>query len=183
VVDNFGSDAAQAAGILAGKGYTDVNVLLNGLETFEGSGLGCMNKTVKTTVKYRILPPDDFDALMHKRNDVVLVDVRPAEEFNNQAKQAYRNAGHIRNAVNIPITEFDQRIGSLGAVKDKPVVLYHFSSGSSDPYTAAKKLTDMGYTNVYVLQTGVFGLRWRAANIKGKSQLKDYVVDVPADNL
>ena len=183
VVDNFGADAGQAASILAGKGFTDVNVLFNGLETFESNGAACMNRIINSSIKYKILPADDFDALMHKRSDVVLVDVRPAEEFNNQSKQTWRNGGHIRNAVNVPLTEFDQRIGSLGAAKDKPVVVYHFSSGSSDPYAAAKKLTAMGYSNVYVLQTGVFGLRWRAANIKGKSQLKDYVIDVPADNL
>jgi rhodanese-related sulfurtransferase len=181
IVDNLGADAAQAAGILASKGYTDVNVLFNGLEMLEGLGANCMNKTVKSTVKYKILPADDFDALMHKRNDVVLVDVRTAEEFNSQSKTSWRNVGHIRNAVNIPLAELDQHAGSLA--KDKPIVVYHFSSGSPDPYTAAKKLTDIGYTNVYVLQTGVFGLRWRAANIKGKSHLKDYVIDVPADNL
>jgi len=183
VVDNFGTDAALAANILVSKGYTDVNVLFNGIETLLGLGPNCMNKTLKSTVSYKILPPDDFDALMHKRNDVALLDVRSAEEFNNQSKQTWRNAGHIRNAVNVPLAEIDQRIGGLNVAKDKPVVLYHFSSGSSDPYIAAKKLTDMGYNNVYVLQTGVFGLRWRAANIKGKSQLKDYVIDVPADNL
>lgn len=181
VVDNFGTDAAQAAGILAGKGYKDVQILFNGIETFETLGSNC-DKVIDRTVKYQILPTDEFDALMRRQKDVTIIDVRPAEEFNNQSKQSFRNTGHIRNAVNITVAELDQRMAALGAAKDKPVVVHHFSSGSSDPYIAARKLTELGYTKVYVLPAGVFGLRWRAANIKGKTALKDYVVDVPAEN-
>jgi rhodanese-related sulfurtransferase len=148
----------------------------------EESTADCSNKLISRNAKYKILTPDDFDAMMHKTNNVLLLDVRPADEFNNQSKLSYRNAGHIRNAVNIPAAEIDQKAASL-ADKSKPIIVHHFSGGSSDSYMVAKKLTDMGYQNVYVLSGGVFGLRWRAANIKGKSHLKDYVVDVPADNL
>jgi len=39
-----------------------------------------------------------------RRDDVVLVDVRPAEEF---------DAGHIEGAVSIPLDELDERLGEL----------------------------------------------------------------------
>jgi rhodanese-related sulfurtransferase/predicted transcriptional regulator len=41
-----------------------------------------------------------------RRNDVVLVDVRPAEEF---------SAGHIDGAVSIPLRELDKRLAELPA--------------------------------------------------------------------
>src|SRR5215204_7031265 len=41
-----------------------------------------------------------------RRNDVVLVDVRPAEEF---------DAGHIDGAVSIPLDELDERLAELPA--------------------------------------------------------------------
>lgn len=185
VVDNFGGDAPQAAAVLAASGYSDINVLFNGMDmltTLPEQQRGCTGKLVARTVKYQVLAADDFDELMNRDKAIAVIDVRPAEEFNNQSKQAFRNVGHVRNAINIPITEMDQRSAEVGN-KSKPVVLYHFSGGGSDAFAAARKLTDLGYKNVYVLAGGIFNLRWRAANIKGKSHLKDYVVDVPAENL
>ena len=195
IVDNFGNDAPEAARLLAEKGYTDVNVLFNGLDLLESlphSGgasskliipAGCTNKLITRTVKYEILPADEFDIMSKKDKNLAIVDVRTMEEFNNQSKQYWRNVGHIRDAVNIPLADIEKRSAELGDNKSRPIVLYHFSGGSSDPYAAARKLADMGYQKVYVLSGGVFNLRWRAANIKGESRLKDYVVDVPADNL
>jgi rhodanese-related sulfurtransferase len=48
-----------------------------------------------------------------RRGDVVLVDVRPPEEF---------SAGHIEGARSIPIAEFEQRLAELPA--DREVVAY-----------------------------------------------------------
>jgi rhodanese-related sulfurtransferase/predicted transcriptional regulator len=48
-----------------------------------------------------------------RRNDVVLVDVRPAEEF---------DAGHIEGAVSIPLDELDERFAELPP--DSEIVAY-----------------------------------------------------------
>jgi rhodanese-related sulfurtransferase/DNA-binding HxlR family transcriptional regulator len=48
-----------------------------------------------------------------RRNDVVLVDVRPAKEF---------DAGHIDGAVSIPLDELDERLAELPA--DSEIVAY-----------------------------------------------------------
>jgi rhodanese-related sulfurtransferase/DNA-binding HxlR family transcriptional regulator len=48
-----------------------------------------------------------------RRNEVVLVDVRPAEEF---------GAGHIDGAVSIPLYELDERLAELPA--DREIVAY-----------------------------------------------------------
>ena len=48
-----------------------------------------------------------------RRDDVVLVDVRPAEEF---------EAGHIEGAVSIPLDELDERLSELPA--DSEIVAY-----------------------------------------------------------
>ena len=94
---------------------------------------------------------------------------------------AFRNIGHVNNAVNIPWADLEKRIGELGTAKDEPVVIYQFSGGT-EPYKAAKLLADQGWTKVYVLAGGLFNLRWQANNLKGRSQLKDNVVDIPAEN-
>ena len=51
------------------------------------------------------------------------------------------------------------------------------------PKAALFELAENGFTNVNVLAGGIFNLRWRAANIKGKAALKDWVVNIPADNI
>jgi len=84
----------------------------------------------------------------------------------------------LKNAINIPAAEINSKWSSLD--KNKPVLLYHF--GGQDPYSAAKILVNQGFTKVYVLTPGLFGLRWQAANLSGKSSLKDWVVNVPEEN-
>jgi rhodanese-related sulfurtransferase len=44
-----------------------------------------------------------------------LIDVRTPGEF---------QAGHVPGAINIPLQEFQQRVGELSAYRDKEVVLY-----------------------------------------------------------
>jgi rhodanese-related sulfurtransferase len=48
-----------------------------------------------------------------RRSDVVLVDVRPADEF---------DAGHIRGAISIPLDELDERVAELP--EDSEIVAY-----------------------------------------------------------
>ncbi|HEY0680274.1 MAG TPA: rhodanese-like domain-containing protein [Chitinophagaceae bacterium] len=185
IVDDFGNDAAEAGRLLTEKGFNDVHVLFNGLDMLMSRSrneVGCSSSVIERNVKYQTISGDEFDALVKKEKDLVIVDIRPTEEFNNQAKQTFRNAGHIRNAVNIPVSELEKRVTELTPSKNKPVVVYNFSSGGQEAYKAANMLVKENFSKVYVLSGGLFNLRWQAANLKGKSQLKDYVIDIPADN-
>ena len=72
-------------------------------------------------------------------NGALLLDVRTSQEF---------AAGHIPNAVNIPVQELDRRMGELGP-KDRPVVIYCRSGRRSSH--AATMLKKAGYTAVHDL--------------------------------
>ncbi len=81
-------------------------------------------------------------------NKVQLVDVRTSSEF---------NSGHIKNAINIDFfnaSNFQKSFEKLN--KDKPVYVYCRSGARS--FKAAKKLVDMGFTQIYDLQGGY--MRW-----------------------
>jgi rhodanese-related sulfurtransferase len=184
VVDEFGADAAQAARLLADQGYTNVHVLFNGIDMFASrskSEVGCAGKVLTRSAKYQLVSGDEFDAMLKKEKNLKIVDVRPADEFNNKSQQTFRNIGHIRSAVNIPANELANRVAELGSDKDAPIVFYHFSGGT-DAYVSARQAAEQGYKTVYVLTGGLFNLRWQAANYKGKSHLKDSVVDIPVEN-
>ncbi len=90
-------------------------------------------------------------ALAHLKNGVVVIDVRSRGEF---------SAGHLLNTVNIPLDEIEA--GAPKLAKDKnQVLLLHCASGMRSG-VAQRKLTDMGYTNVFNL--GSYG---RARKIVG----------------
>jgi rhodanese-related sulfurtransferase len=70
-----------------------------------------------------------------RRNDVVLVDVRPSEEF---------DAGHIDGAVSIPLDEFDQRLEELPA--DCEIVAYCRGAFCAYAHQAVRHLRQAGRT-------------------------------------
>ena len=96
----------------------------------------------------------------------------------NKAKEEYLNKGNIRNAVNIPFAVLQKN--ALSFAKDRPILVYGFSS-QPETFTAAKMLALSGYTNVTVLSGGLFAIRWQAANVKGRSALNNWVVNVPPE--
>lgn len=71
---------------------------------------------------------------MSEQADVVLVDLRPAEEF---------EAGHLPRALNLPIDEFAQRKAKLP--KDKKIILYCRGRQCGYANLAAQDLQEMGY--------------------------------------
>jgi rhodanese-related sulfurtransferase/predicted transcriptional regulator len=66
-------------------------------------------------------------------NDVVLVDVRPAEEF---------DAGHIGGAVSIPLDELDERLAELPA--DSEIVAYCRGTLCAYAHEAVRRLRAEG---------------------------------------
>ena len=68
-----------------------------------------------------------------------LVDVRTPSEF---------AAGHLPNAINIPVDQVGQRLKEFGA-KDRPIVVYCRSGARSS--NAASTLKSAGFQQVYNL--------------------------------
>ena len=75
--------------------------------------------------------------LMKSNQEIVILDVRTAEEF---AK------GHIANAVNISHDELDTRLLELTNAKDKQVVIYCRSGRRAE--VARKLLSEQGFKHL-----------------------------------
>jgi len=73
---------------------------------------------------------------------IILLDVRTEEEYKE---------GHIPDAINIPISESESRIGELD--KSKKIVVYCRSGGISR--TASETLAQNGFENVYNMLGGI----------------------------
>ena len=184
VTDLFGMDAAKAAKLLTEKGYEKVSVLIEGIDRWllEDESNICGNQLYVSPVDYTLMSSSTFGRFAQNNKDYLVIDVRTKEDFNNQNKNNWRNIGHLRNAVNIPAAEINNRIAEIENFKEKPVIIYNFS-GDADTYQVANTLRQNGFKNVNVLVGGLFDIRWTAANMNAQSYLNEFVTDVPADNL
>lgn len=78
--------------------------------------------------------------------DIILIDARPAREF---------EAGHIGNAINIYTPEFEQSIGRIiGIPRDKPIIAYCGGGACELSHELAENLVKMGFTRVFVYVGG-----------------------------
>jgi len=72
-----------------------------------------------------------------EKDKVLIIDVRSAEEY---------KAGHIQNAININIENFEQNLGQIEDLKDFPIILYCNSGKKSGQ--AAEILVNNGFKDV-----------------------------------
>jgi thiosulfate/3-mercaptopyruvate sulfurtransferase len=89
-------------------------------------------------------PEELADWLMEEPNDLVVVDIRPAAEY---------EAFHIRGAINVPLSDLVSR---LEPHKNKSTIVI-YSTGMTHPAQARDGLTRLGFQNVYMLTDGLAG--------------------------
>ena len=172
VIDAYGDEAAKAATLLAAKGYKNVITSFNGLDAW------LQISSNQKNISYQILDAEAFNTMAATSNTIIL-DVRPEEEYQNQSKEAWRNRGRIKGSLNIPAKDLAVKYNTLD--KNKSIILTGFGN-SPEAYEAAAFLNTKGFPHVYVLTTGVWGLRYKAFNMPNSMYLNDWVVDVPEAN-
>ena len=184
ITDLYGIDAGKAALILKKRNYSRVSVLTEGIDRFlnpEIKDPHCLMAHYISPVTYHIMSTIELKTFMDTHTGYLFLDVRTTDEFNNRSKNYWMNLGHLSGSVNIPAAQLDSNWEKITAYRTKPVILYAFSR-SAIAYEAALTLTQKGFTQVYVLQGGIFNIGWTAANLKGYASLAKLRVDIPADN-
>ncbi len=96
------------------------------------------------------LTPDDVRQLLKQDPDVLVLDVRQPEEWNDAL-------GHIDGAKQIPLPDLPSRIGELEAWRNKPIVTVCRSGRRSEQ--ARQTLANAGFTDVGNMDGGM--LEWR----------------------
>lgn len=82
----------------------------------------------------------------------LLLDVRHADEF---------RAGHIADALNIPVEQLTSRAGALGAPRDREIVVYCVSGRRAA--RAQDTLQSLGYSHVRLLDGSLNA--WQQRNL------------------
>ena len=106
----------------------------------------------ESTIRFKNL---DFLQLCNRLKanpNIVLLDVRSPQEFNNTVAER-GSFGKFKNAININVTELEQRVAELARYKNREVIVYCSHSHRSPE--AAPFLSTHGFTNVSNVLGGV----------------------------
>ena len=93
--------------------------------------------------RYKEVKVSEVRALVEQ--NAFIIDAREKKEY---------GAGHLKNAVNIPLSEFRERLDEIP--KDKPVYI-HCRSGQRS-YNMVMALENLGYRNVYNISGSYLGI-------------------------
>src|SRR6185369_3259617 len=116
-------------------------------------------------VQYKIISARQLKSMVDSKDDYVFLDARSKDEFANKSKNSWQNIGHLANAINIPASDLEKQITDIEKYRTSAVIIYGFGN-SAFAYEAANILAAKGFTNVNVLNGGIFNVGWTAANIK-----------------
>lgn len=156
--DNWGDESPAVANQLIEKGFTDVSVLHFGLDDLIDRVPSAQRVFLKT--KYPMLLAEELMAKQEKEK-IVIVDIRPRSEFTSTDTVAWKNIGKIKDAVNLPLSEFRKEIFSQ---YQHSTILIYDGRMNDELYEAAQKLSDYGLQNFNLLAGGLYMIHWRIAN-------------------
>jgi len=186
IYDQRGSNSAHYAATLIESGYQNVYNLFEGianLETDNNADANLIRQVIVATPQYKIIGVKHSIQLMRQNPDIVILDTRPAKEFENKSEEEHLNLGHMKNSIHIDNRKPDDVVRKLDDVvsnKNKQTYFLVYGSGpSAEDHSAdvCKKLTDKGYKNVYLLYPGLYRFVWSTTNIESCRDGHDLLSD------
>jgi len=129
-----------------------------------GKCTGCQMQLVKkSTVNFKTIEPSEICQYIKEHPDVILLDVRTQDEFEGKADPDF---GTLKNAINLPIQQFDAKLSTLDAYKEKEIIVYCSHSHRSP--RASYILSQNGFKNVTNLSGGMSVLKDSSCKVKSK---------------
>jgi len=95
------------------------------------------------------------------------IDAKEDFEFVDVLDKSSFDAKHITHSKSIPVNEIEEKAPKELPDKDKEVVVYCASTECQASPQAAKKLEELGYTNVIDFESGLAG--WQDAGYEFES--------------
>ncbi len=93
--------------------------------------------------KVHYINAEELKSLLLKKPELTICDVRGSGEF---------NSGHIPNAINLPLGEFER--GRFAEIKNKDSIVFHCLSGTRTRMNESKLVT-APFKNIYILKNGI----------------------------
>ena len=103
------------------------------------AGCGSREEDAKNTASYQQITAEEAKSMMEEQPDAVILDVREQDEY---------NAGHIPDAVLLPVGTINEETAASAIPEKDTVALVYCRSGNRSK-TASQALVDLGYTQIY----------------------------------
>lgn len=143
--------------LLSENGFTDFYNLNGGMSVLTQlteNDFPCKINWIVSDLPFKNLSFSETADLLSKEKKLLVLDIRPANQYNSADSIAENNTGRLKGAINIPYDQFKQRINELAGYKQQPVLVYS-TSGDGDAARTAKQLTDSGFVTVYHMLGGI----------------------------
>jgi rhodanese-related sulfurtransferase/DNA-directed RNA polymerase subunit RPC12/RpoP len=111
-----------------------------------------MDFVEKSTVNFKNINFAEMCDRIKKNNNILLLDVRTNGEFTGENKEI-NSFGHIKNAININVSDLESRLSELEPYKNTEIIIYCSHSHRSP--RAAYMMTNNGFKNVTNVIGGV----------------------------
>jgi rhodanese-related sulfurtransferase len=175
--DLYGHNSMDVVDILKEKGFTRIYNLFEGLAYLISDHQltkTLLNQLFTDAPAYQMLDAKGCITLLTQQPKTIILDARPADEFENKSKTTYLNLGRIKGAVNIASTESAEKlIGNNDS--STPILVYGSNSGLAA--SICQQLVKKGYQNVSFLSQGLYRFVWSTANIENCKEGKEFLTD------
>lgn len=163
LIDNYGDLSPELASRLLEKGFKHVGVLFFGLDELRSTVPSYQRSYLQ--LKYPAILSSELLELK-KKDKVAIIDIRTETEFNSTDTADWKNVGRLRDAVNIPVSEFSKK--AIRPYRNKKLVIYDNMMMPPELYQAAELLKKYGIKDFALLSGGVFQINWELANTDKK---------------
>lgn len=150
--DNEGDLGPIAADILIQNGYK-ASVLIFGLENLISTTNSKDISFLKT--KYQMVLPEQLSKISRNGNTVI-IDIRTETEYAGTDENAWKNAGKLKNAINIPLVALTKE--KMENYAGKKIVLYDRMM-KDEVFEFAKRLKEYGTADFQILVGGLSKLK------------------------
>jgi rhodanese-related sulfurtransferase len=175
--DAKGYNSMDVVSFLKARGFTRIYNLYGGLETFichHGLDDDRANLLITGAPPFQILDPKACIDLLTKQSGLLILDARPADEFNNKSDKVYLNLGKLRDAVNVTNAG---ALETLVSQKDRSTPILVYASGDPSGMVICHNLVARGYSKVYFLGQGFYHFVWATANIENCQSGRNFLVN------
>jgi rhodanese-related sulfurtransferase len=175
--DLNGYNSMDVVDILKAKGFTSIYNLFEGLEGFM-SDHRLSHEQVKELVAesppYQMIDPETCIDLLEKHPDMVVIDTRPADEFNNKAGMGHANLGRMKGAIHLTSPD---SLENIILQKDRSALFLVYGTGSDSGAIVCRELIKKGFPHVYLLSQGLYHFVWSTANVEKCKAGKEFLTN------
>jgi rhodanese-related sulfurtransferase len=111
---------------------------------------------------------------LEKHRDLVIIDTRPPDEFNNKAGMSHANLGRMKGAIHLPSPD---SLENIILQRDRSTLFLVYGSGSDAGVMVCRELIKKGFPHVYLLSQGLYHFVWSTANVENCKAGKEFLID------